>query len=284
MKKKFFSKKIFSKNKLKGFLDKEGFYVVLFLCIAIIATTAVYVTRNNMDYFSQNNGENNQISENMEDHEFFQPEELESLPKDPGKEPPQEDKEASLNTDKKEEVKKEETKKEEVKKEEPKATAVVAQNPPAKSNTKSEATISLKNPVKENSITMDYSYKTKPVFSATLNEFRSDHMGVDIQGAKGEEVKAAQSGKVIEIIEDARLGKLVTIDHGGGFKTKYGNLSKEIKVTKNQQVKAGQVLGTVGNTALFEIEDDPHVHFEVWKGDKPQDPKTYLKNLKCPTE
>ena len=59
----------------------------------------------------------------------------------------------------------------------------------------------------------------------------------------------------------------------------YGNLDKEVEVTKNQQVKKGQALGKVGNTAMFEIEDDPHIHFEVWRDDEPVDPKKYLDNL-----
>src|SRR5699024_7544799 len=94
----------------------------------------------------------------------------------------------------------------------------------------------LANPVKESTITMDYSFQATPVFSSTLNEFRSDHMGVDISATKGTEVKAAIDGKVVNLEEDAKLGTLITIDHGSGVKTKYGNLDSNVSVTKNDQV------------------------------------------------
>ena len=79
MKRRMFTKR-FSKEKLAKFFDKEGFYVVVFLCVAIIATTAVYVTRNNMDYFGQEDG--GEIAEYGEDHEYFQPEDITPMKED----------------------------------------------------------------------------------------------------------------------------------------------------------------------------------------------------------
>ena len=80
MRKKLFSKSRLSRENIAKFFDKEGFYVVVFLCIAIIATTAVYVTRNNMDYFSDNPQEKDQLAEEIDDHEYFQPEDLDEDP------------------------------------------------------------------------------------------------------------------------------------------------------------------------------------------------------------
>lgn len=286
MKRKLFSDKTFSKEKLLKLLDKEGFYVVVFLCVAVIATTAVYVTRNNLDYFTQNNKEDSKLSEKIDDHEYFQPEDIQ--PEPPEKEQQtvaSKDKEANKEQDKeKEENKEKPTSKETV----PNATEVMSpngqENKETPKSTEQNSAINMERPVGQNTITMDYSYQTQPVFSQTLNEFRSDHQGIDIEAAKGTVVKAALEGKVIDIQQDAKLGTLITLDHGNGIKTKYGNLDKKVDVQKNQQVKKGQALGKAGNTAMFEIEDDPHIHFEVWKGDQPQDPKNYIKDLKLKKE
>lgn len=279
MRKKLFSKSRLSRENIAKFFDKEGFYVVVFLCIAIIATTAVYVTRNNMDYFSDNPQEKDQLAEEIDDHEYFQPEDLD--------EDPDEGETASAM----EEVQKEEEQEAPVAEEaEPEeqgiireemenAALVLSTSTQSQGASASKLLSSLISPVDGSTITMDYSYQTVPVFSQTLNEFRSDHQGIDIRAEKGTVVKAAADGKVVDIVEDPRLGMLITIEHGNGIVTKYGNLDKEVEVTKNQQVKKGQALGKVGNTAMFEIEDDPHIHFEVWRDDEPVDPKKYLDNL-----
>jgi murein DD-endopeptidase MepM/ murein hydrolase activator NlpD len=283
MRKRLFTKK-FSKEKLARFFDKEGFYVVVFLCVAIIATTAVYVTRNNMDYFSQ--GDTDEIADNYEDHEYYQPEDIEPVNED--------DNQSVANTDDEEEL--EESQEEVAEDEEEKeqvidknmipenATAVISTNTESsqESNGGSAKDIlnKLQNPVESTSITMDYSFQSLPVFSATLDEYRSDHQGIDISAEKGTLVKASMDGKVIDIVQDPRLGMMITIDHGSGVMTKYGNLDSNVTVTKNQQVKCGDTLGKVGNTAMFEIEDEPHVHFEVWDGDEPVDPKDCIDDLK----
>lgn len=299
MKKKLFSDKKLNKEKLKNFANKDGFYVVLFLCVTLIATSAVYITRNNMDNsLSQDN--QNEVAQKVDDYESYQTEDIQ----------PDETKETSANnqTEKKETEKlKEEKSNEETAttKEEntqqtnqsnsneenstttdeiiPNATAVMSDNADTKENQENKNSASAQdtlnnfiNPVDQNTITMDYSFQTTPVFSNTLNEFRSDHQGVDIAAEKGTEVKAAMDGKVVEIKKDSKLGMLVTIDHGNGIQTKYGNLDSKINVTKNQQVKKGQVIGKAGNTAMFEIDDDPHIHFEVWNGDKCVNPKGYI--------
>jgi murein DD-endopeptidase MepM/ murein hydrolase activator NlpD len=47
-------------------------------------------------------------------------------------------------------------------------------------------------------------------------------------------------------------------------------------VSVNQKVKAGDAISSVGNTAVFECADPPHLHFEMYKDDKLIDPKTVL--------
>jgi murein DD-endopeptidase MepM/ murein hydrolase activator NlpD len=143
-----------------------------------------------------------------------------------------------------------------------------------------EVTVSLKdiaNPVSKTKITMAYSYNTDPVFSVTLNEYRSDHMGIDISAEIGENVKAAFDGTVEKIYIDGKLGQCIVLKHGSNIKTVYANLDKTISVKVGQTVKQGAIIAKVGDTAAFEIDDPSHLHFEVWQNDKSVDPTQYIK-------
>jgi murein DD-endopeptidase MepM/ murein hydrolase activator NlpD len=66
------------------------------------------------------------------------------------------------------------------------------------------------------------------------------------------------------------------INHGQKVYTRYSNLSTLDLVAIDQNIKKGDVISGVGKTALYEIADDPHLHFEVIKEGKNIDPKKYL--------
>jgi len=86
---------------------------------------------------------------------------------------------------------------------------------------------------------------------------RSPHSGVDIAGRKGTPVKASNSGKVL-LAEDFYLtGNTVVVDHGWGVSTIYAHLDR-INAREGEEVKRGQVLGTVGATGRA---TGPHLHF-----------------------
>lgn len=132
-------------------------------------------------------------------------------------------------------------------------------------------------PVAGKEITMAYSYNTTPVYSVTLGEYRSDHMGADISAKVGDSVKACLDGKIEKIYDDAKLGKCIVINHGSNIKTVYGNLDEKVSVKEGQSVTKGTVIGKVGTTAKFEVDDPPHVHFEIWQNGKSIDPAKYIK-------
>ena len=113
------------------------------------------------------------------------------------------------------------------------------------------------------------------VYSKTLDQW-STHNGIDIKAEEGSPVRAAMDGVVEELVNDPRLGLTIIINHGGKTYTKYSNLSTLDLVSINQDVKKGDVISGVGKTALYEIADDPHLHFEVIKEGKNIDPKKYL--------
>lgn len=113
------------------------------------------------------------------------------------------------------------------------------------------------------------------VYSKTLDQW-STHSGIDIRAEEGSPVRAAMNGAVEKLYNDPQLGLTIIINHGGGVYTRYSNLSTLDLVTIDQNIKKGDVISGVGKTALYEIADDPHLHFEVIKEGKSIDPKKYL--------
>ena len=114
------------------------------------------------------------------------------------------------------------------------------------------------------------------VYSETLKEWIT-HNGVDIKADKASEVVAAYYGKVSAIKNDPRYGLTIIIEHKDGYKTVYANLLSAEYVVEGEEVTTGQVIGTIGNSANFEIADDYHLHFEVTKDEEYVDPLEVIK-------
>lgn len=112
------------------------------------------------------------------------------------------------------------------------------------------------------------------IYSETLDEWIT-HLGIDIKAERTTVVKASEKGKVIAIKNDPRYGLTVIIEHQNGFKTIYSNLLTTEFVSEGEEVEKGQSIGTVGNSAAFEICDEPHLHFEILKDDVNVDPVIY---------
>ncbi len=118
--------------------------------------------------------------------------------------------------------------------------------------------------------------KDKLIYSETLKEWTT-HLGIDIKADKTTIVKSSSDGVVKSIKNDPRYGLTVVIEHENGFTSVYSNLLTAEFVVVGENVKAGQTLGTVGNSATFEILDDPHLHFEILKDGVAVDPEMYVK-------
>lgn len=114
------------------------------------------------------------------------------------------------------------------------------------------------------------------IYSETLQEWTT-HTGIDIKADKTTVVKAAEAGTVKTIKNDPRYGLTIIIEHANGFQTVYSNLLTSEFVVEGEKVEKAQSLGTVGNTAAFEIADEPHLHFEILKDSTQVDPTIYLK-------
>ncbi|MCM1404154.1 MAG: M23 family metallopeptidase [Prevotella sp.] len=102
-------------------------------------------------------------------------------------------------------------------------------------------------------------------------------LGYTIGAAAGTNVVACYDGKVTSVIEsgDASTGKLVRIQHKDGIETVYSSLDS-ITVAVGDEVKSGDQIGTVGNTANYEIFEMPHVRLMAYQNGKAVNPENFV--------
>lgn len=112
-------------------------------------------------------------------------------------------------------------------------------------------------------------------YNEALGDWRT-HSGVDLSAELGQEVVAACGGTVISVQDDVLLGRTVTVDCGDGLTTLYGNLAEDVAVTAGDTVSAGDVIGTVGETASGEYNETAWLHFAVEQDGEAVDPMAYL--------
>lgn len=164
----------------------------------------------------------------------------------------------------------------EVNKIEEKTNTVITSNEVSNSN---ETTKKIEDPTfikpLEGEIIVEYANENL-VYSKTLKEWVT-HNGIDIKGEKASVVKAASDGKIKFIKNDPRYGITVVIEHENGYESIYSNLLTAEFVKEGETIKQGQTIGTVGNTAVFEIAEESHLHFEILKDGKYLNPSEYIK-------
>ncbi len=103
----------------------------------------------------------------------------------------------------------------------------------------------------------------------TSRSAKDHHDGIDITAAQGTAVRAVAAGSVIFAqAEPEQFGKLVVVDHGGGWHSAYGSLDR-ITVKTGDKVTKGERVGLVGNTSVTRKTE---LHFELRKDGKPVDP------------
>lgn len=125
-------------------------------------------------------------------------------------------------------------------------------------------------------IASGFGWRVHPIYKV-----RKFHDGFDFTASRGTDIYATGDGKVVEIDYSRRgYGNKIVIDHGYGYKTLYAHLH-EFKVRRGQEVKRGEVIGSVGNTGL---STGPHLHYEViYKGQK-VNPVNFFHNDLSPDE
>lgn len=111
--------------------------------------------------------------------------------------------------------------------------------------------------------------------SKTFNDWRT-HAGIDIAADEGSEVCAIAGGTVEKVYEDDMMGYTVVISHKDGIVSTYSNLMKGVVAKVGQKVKAGDVIGGVGKSAMAEEAEVSHLHLETTKNGEQIDPMSLI--------
>ena len=115
------------------------------------------------------------------------------------------------------------------------------------------------------------------VFSPTMNDYRV-HLGIDIVTKENAPVYAAADGKRSKIWVDPLMGYCIAISHSGNSVTIYKNLAEQLPdgIAEGASVRSGQLIATVGESAIVEVAQEPHLHFEMTVADLSVDPLKYF--------
>lgn len=119
-------------------------------------------------------------------------------------------------------------------------------------------------------------YRLSSYFGRRADPFTgvaSNHTGIDMACPTGTPVNATMSGKVVYVGWSNIFGNYVIINHGNGYQTLYGHMSKTL-CRSGQNVSQGTRIGLVGSTGY---STGPHLHFTVYKNGKLVDPLSLLK-------
>ncbi len=137
----------------------------------------------------------------------------------------------------------------------------------------SEAVVSYVWPV-DGGVEVPYAVETL-LYDSTMADWRT-HSGIDIACENGAPVMAAAGGTVVSVTDDELYGTTVEIDHANGIHTIYSNLATQPAVGEGDIVTMGQVIGSVGGSALAETNMVPHLHFAMELDGAPTNPIEYL--------
>ena len=99
------------------------------------------------------------------------------------------------------------------------------------------------------------------------------HSGLDFRSETGDPVRATANGTVESAGWNGGYGKMIEIDHGNGFSTRYAHLA-EIEVKVGQSIRSGQIIGRVGSTGR---STGPHLHYETRIDGDAVDPQKFLR-------
>ncbi|WP_395447230.1 M23 family metallopeptidase [Aminobacter sp. UC22_36] len=126
----------------------------------------------------------------------------------------------------------------------------------------------LANPAAGRSISSTFGVRTDPLIGTPAL-----HSGMDFRAPYGSPARATAAGVVTKAGWNGGYGRMVEIDHGGGFTTRYAHLSK-VLVAPDQKVVAGDEVGEVGSSGR---STGPHLHYEVRRDGDAVDPLRFIK-------
>lgn len=129
-------------------------------------------------------------------------------------------------------------------------------------------------PVKNASVLKIFSEDTLQ-YDVTMGDWRV-HKATDYAGKVGDRIYAVGDGTVTDVSQDPLYGNCVTLDLGSDLTCRYTGLSDKIKVKKGEAVKAGALIGAIGNSNQMESQMDSHLHLEMYRGGQMIDPEEVL--------
>ena len=119
-------------------------------------------------------------------------------------------------------------------------------------------------------------YRETSGFGTRIDPFTgrlATHYGLDMAAFDRAPVVSTSPGVVAFAGRKSGYGNVVEIDHGHGFKTRYGHL-RDIQVSRGERVSIGQRIGSMGSTGRSTAT---HLHYEVWFRGRPVDPVNFLR-------
>jgi murein DD-endopeptidase MepM/ murein hydrolase activator NlpD len=127
-------------------------------------------------------------------------------------------------------------------------------------------------PVPNGYVSSNYGKRTDPISGRN-----AVHLGVDFDVPYGSDILAVAEGVVTYSDTRSGYGKVVEIDHGNGYMTRYAhNSSNEVEV--GTRVNVGQLIAKVGSSGR---STGPHCHFEVWLNGRPVNPMAYVRSTRA---
>ena len=233
------TKKI-NRQSVKTFLQKQGLYVLIFLCVAAAGITAIIA-------WPRDDGSQTQVGENDQGVSINEgmslEDELAMLTPKPSPSPS-----PTIAP-----------------------TATAESKPSGDPASNGSGSIKLKKPA-DGKIINSFS-GDELVFYASLNVWAT-HNGVDIQADKGANVLAALSGTVSQAYTNEADGGVIIISHSDKSETVYAGLG-ELMVAEGDKVNAGDVIGKVGEMPK-ELDLPSHLHFEYKVDGKWKDPAKFF--------
>lgn len=136
------------------------------------------------------------------------------------------------------------------------------------------APVSFGMPVMDATIYKGYS-DTLLQWNSTLKQYEA-HKAIDFVAVDGSSVLAVLDGKVSNVYSTYLDGTVIEVTHANNLKSVYGSLDGNTNFKVGDQVKKGDILGTISTSANGEIDGGAHLHFELLENDKKIDPSAYL--------
>lgn len=129
-------------------------------------------------------------------------------------------------------------------------------------------------PLQTFTVLKEYS-DTDLMYNATLKRWEA-HKAIDLSAEEGSNVMAVADGTVSQVYTNYLEGTVIVIEHADNMKSLYSSLDSNTKVKVGDEVKSGDVIGQVGNSANGEHTDGAHLHFEFYRDGVKVNPNDYI--------